>query len=199
MQFFRCIELTFPCLWFLTIKFKLVNYSRSCVGEWNVLFFSEPTVYELLLASRRAISILPETAQVGMYEPSHWGVHSVKEAHCCLVMWWNFRPQHGCDVTGSHVVQPGHCSQDQPVDQAVHTATAAATSQNAGELNGVSSDGMSNDSAHYVLDGCRAYVNPLKCNCLNCYTYHFYFWHSFTLALSRERQSARMSEIQNEG
>ena len=30
-------------------------------------------------------------------------------------------------------------------------------------------------------------------------TYIFNFWHSGTLALSRERQSARMSEIKNVG
>ena len=54
-----------------------------------------------------------------------------------IVMRCNCRP-HGCDVTGSHMQ-----SQDQPVDQAAQSAAATAVSQNAGELNGVSSDGTS--------------------------------------------------------
>ena len=33
--------------------------------------------------------------------------------------------------------------------------------------------------------------------CHSGLTYIFYFWHSGTLALSAERQSARMSEIKN--
>ena len=40
-------------------------------------------------------------------------------------------------------------------------------------------------------------INPLKPNASTCYTCHttFNFWHSGTLALSPERQSAQMSEI----
>ena len=47
--------------------------------------------------------------------------------------------------------------------------------------------------------------NPLKGKAVKCYTSpsrpnpHFNFWHSGTLALSPERQSARMSEIKNVG
>ena len=51
-------------------------------------------------------------------------------------------------------------------------------------------------------------INPLKCSqivtfksvqCHSGLTYIFNFWHSGTLALSLERQSARMSEIKNVG
>ena len=50
---------------------------------------------------------------------------------------------------------------------------------------------------------CYRVVNSLKPNLSNYYTlayrptYHFNLWHSGTLALSPERQSARMSEIKN--
>ena len=51
------------------------------------------------------------------------------------------------------------------------------------------------------------YVNPLKGRDVDWLyfaihaglTYIFNFWHSGTLALSHERQSARMSEIKNVG
>ena len=43
-------------------------------------------------------------------------------------------------------MQAGHGTQDQVVEQASHSAAAAAMSQNAAELNGVSGDGMSHVS-----------------------------------------------------
>jgi len=55
-------------------------------------------------------------------------------------------------------VQSGYSSQDQPVDQATHSA-GASMSQNAGELNGIASDGTLWHSACYVLHVCQACVN----------------------------------------
>jgi len=50
----------------------------------------------------------------------------------------------------------------------------------------------------------HAFINPSKPNSLNCYTLlykpnlpFFHFWHSGPLALSPERQRARMSEMKN--
>jgi len=57
----------------------------------------------------------------------------------------NVRSQGGCDTASGHMMQSGCSALDQSVDQAAHPAAAAAL-QNAGEINGVSSDGMLYDS-----------------------------------------------------
>jgi len=63
-----------------------------------------------------------------------------------------------CDVAGSHA-QSGCSSQDQSVDHTGHTASSSSSpaatvtttvSQNAGELNGVPADGMSQESTGIV-------------------------------------------------